>query len=215
MVEKTKVEWALELASRGFLILELKPNSKVPVSGHGWSARATSDHDTIRSWFEKTPDMNYGACSNVGNVVIDLDVKPERGIDGRETYYGLVLEKGSRSDMITFCVTTANGGEHIYLTVPDEVANANRFEKEGYLGIDVRGVRGYVVGPGCSLGEGKDYTVSNNVPIAPCPDWLYNEFLVKPGVKNPNRDQPLVPWDLTPNIQRALNYLETIPPAVQ
>ncbi|MCZ2154059.1 MAG: bifunctional DNA primase/polymerase [Bryobacterales bacterium] len=46
----------------------------------GWQRNATTDHATIRQWFNQHPNGNFALVSGVETVALDFDVRP--GKDG-------------------------------------------------------------------------------------------------------------------------------------
>ena len=64
---------ALELAARGWPVLWLRPQSKLPATAHGVKD-ATTDPDVIRGWAEAMPDGNIGVATGApGPDVLDVD----------------------------------------------------------------------------------------------------------------------------------------------
>ena len=73
------LEDALELASRGWPVLWLRPRSKQPWTAHG-VLQATTTPEVIRSWAESMPDANLGiACGAPGPDVLDVDDRDAAG----------------------------------------------------------------------------------------------------------------------------------------
>lgn len=166
--EEFKLTWALRLASQGFRVHPLQPNSKIPPAGSEWKADATDDPAIIRAWFTDDPRINYLVAPDEDHFVLDPDVKGERnGIKNLEDLQDLY---GDLPD--TLVVQTPSGGYHIYWQGRAPVS-AGKASLGG--GIDVRGnvggKAGYVVGPGSTI-DGKPYTVVTEHPIAPAPGWL-------------------------------------------
>ena len=104
---------------------------------------------------------------------------------------------------------TPGGGFHLYFEAPFPCGLSNDFAK----GIDVRGVTGYVVGPGSEDSRG-EWRLVNDAEIAPLPDFL-SDYIRPPGHKDPNHDVPVVDLDLEENVQYALDWLKEREPAVQ
>ena len=206
----SKIEYALRLAELGFHILPCQANSKNPKKGFRYGAGASRDPDEIRQWFADDPDMNYGVCPREKGVIIDLDVKPENGVDGRNTWLGILIEQDDA--VHTLKVQSPSDGEHYYFTTDIEVGNAHNFGKG--VGIDVRGAGGYVIGPGCTLKHG-EYVVKDAHEIAQAPTWLVQKYLRQPGGRDDLSQDPLIPWDLPANIAKAEEFLETHAPAVE
>ena len=205
-----KLEYALRLAKLGFHILPCQANSKNPKQGFRYGVGATTNPDKIKEWFADDPAMNYGVCPRDKGVVIDLDIKPERGIDGRDTWANTLLENDDNVE--TFTVQSPSGGLHFYFNTEVEVGNAHNFGKSS--GVDVRGTGGYVVGPGCTLDNGS-YAVTGERDIASAPGWLVNNYLKQPGAKSDNSQTPVLPLDLGPNIAKAEEFLSSHAPAVE
>ena len=209
-----RLNHALRLARLGLLVFPLRPGSKEPFSaetfgGKTWLDLMTTDPATIRGWFAERPDMNYGCCPGEGFVVIDLDVKGDK--NGVKTFASLVPEADRDTFRRTIIGKTPTDGRHVYLRVPYAVTNSHRFDSGS--GIDVRGWRGYVVGPGCRLANGGEYVIRGDT-IADAPPWLMDR-LRKPRERDPNRDVPQVGWDIEGNVKKARNFLIGTDPAVE
>lgn len=208
MQNMTKVEWALNLAERGFLIFPVEPGAKTPYPGVSWTKIMTSDGDTIREWFIERPTMNYGVCPGIGNVIVDLDKKD---VDGVEKFFALEAEQDA-ADRVqgTLTVQSPSGGLHLYLSILYAVSNAHSFGD----GIDVRGSGGYVVGPGCVLKGGGEYKLLSGSEIYSVPSWIEEKLGVR-REKDDNSQEPLVELDLPSAISQAREYLKVREPAIQ
>lgn len=187
--------WALWNARRGFRVFPLKPGGKTPAH-KGWQQEATTDEAEIQRLWNGT-DYNVGVATGDGLVVIDVDVKDGR--PGFETFQSLAIPDA------TFAVATPSGGRHLYYRGPDV---RNSVQSLG-PGVDVRGVGGYVVGPG-SVIDGKQYVVSSKSPLL----VLDDSRLQVGRERNPDRDvaTPAVPLDTPQAIARATAYLKTDAP---
>lgn len=138
------LEKALEFASRG---LRVFPVHKKDPQLKKWPDLATTDQETIRSWFEGKYDYcdSFGVCPGREAVVIDVDVK--NGKKGKES---LAWLKENGLPLKTFVVKSPSGGLHLYYKFPDIPDGQYIKSVVGWLdldGIDVRGTRGFVVGP--------------------------------------------------------------------
>lgn len=211
------VEWALKLASLGFLIFPLRPGSKEPFEGQSWKALMTSDPETIGRWFTEDPGINYGVCAGPDHVIIDLDIKPT--IDGETAFLELACEAEDLDTPLSFRVRTPSGGCHLYLSIPHPVSNAHRLPH----GIDVRGAGGYVVGPGCRLVRGKckakdtpgHYVAEDSeAPVLPAPAWIL-EKLRRPSERDPDRTDFHGELDDEGAVARAMEWLRHREPAVE
>lgn len=90
----------------------------------------------------------------------------EKGTNGFHTLLGLELEGKDLPRTRTH--GSPSGGEHIILSVEASVRQGTNV-----LGpkVDVRSRGGYIVAPGSTI-DGKAYTVQNDAPIAPAPQWV-------------------------------------------
>lgn len=182
---------ALSLASRGFYIFELDhpelpkcagvrtklhdPDSCSQRGKHPackWSDRATIDTKEIIAMFTGHP-RNVGiACGPSHLLVVDEDGLGE---------LARFAESVGASIPATFTVTTGNG-KHYYFRMPDGLKLGN---KEGALRsykINIRGVGGYVVGPGSLHESGVIYQIDNpESAISAAPEWLVNALQAQPG----------------------------------
>lgn len=202
---------ALNLAGRGLHVFPLKPNSKVPALTHDWEGRATTDPARIaRAW--QAGAFNIGiACGPSGLYVLDLDTpKPgtapptppfdEPGITtGADALAQLSVLNAEPYPFDTMTVRTGRGGEHLYFTRPQGAALRNTAGRLGYL-IDTRGIGGYVVAPGSTVG-GKPYLVSYAAEPAPLPAWITR--LIDP----PKR--PVIPGPL-PRFRSPSKYADVV-----
>lgn len=172
---------ALDAAARGWHVFPLRPNDKRPAI-RAWEQRATTDPARIRRCWTAGP-YNVGiACGPSSLVVVDLDTpKPDQtapadwtmqGInDGADVFAALCDLAGRPFPARTYAVTTGRGGTHFYYQHPTTgAALRNTAGALGWL-IDTRAHGGYVVAAG-SVASGRPYTVLNDAPPAPLPEWL-------------------------------------------
>ncbi len=168
-IPEEPLDAALWYAARGIPVFPCRPApDKSPLTRHGFQD-ATTDPEQIRAWWIEHPDASIGVPTGVRFWVLDEDVAPDKGIDGRLALKGLEGEHGRLPD--TYTVRTPRGGRHLYFQPAEGVTN-----KTGDLpqGLDVRGMgTGYVLVP-----PSPDYEVATDLPVAPAPDWLLE--LVKP-----------------------------------
>jgi len=137
---------ALDFSSRGFKVFPV--NSKEPQLKQ-WPDKATTDTKTITDWFSKKYEYcdGFGVCPNTDCFVIDVDVK--EGKHGKESLQ--LLRDVFKLDIRTLAVKTKNNGLHLYYKYPSNLAEGlyiksitNWMDLDG---IDIRGNRGFVVGP--------------------------------------------------------------------
>lgn len=198
-------ESALSMARRGFAIIPLLPNSKVPFEWNiddpnrrncserdrrlaGGIRIATRDENKINAWFDHELDPAFGykgetinfGVSGRGHVILDVDVKGgKRGIEGLLSLPGIEN---------TFTVTTPTGGMHLYYSGP-EVSQRSAAEA-----VDVRSWHGYVVGAGSLIDE-QAYEITRDVPVAPVDPELF-EHLKRGAEPHERSSAPLTELDL-------------------
>src|SRR5215831_9186303 len=71
----SKLEHALALAERGFLVFPVAENAKAPPI-KGWQQLATTNVATITAWWTETPNANIGVSAK-DMLIADLD--PRKG----------------------------------------------------------------------------------------------------------------------------------------
>ncbi len=124
-----------------------------------------------------------------------------KGKNGHHTLLGLELE--GKELPRTRTNGTANGGQHIIFFVEAAVRQG-----VNVLGpsLDIRSRGGYIAAPG-SIIDGKAYTVLNNAPITPAPQWIVDDC--GSGERTAQRigHAPVVPIDQDAATLRALRYL--------
>lgn len=137
-------EWARKYAEAGLAIIPVNPKTKSPYTNHG-SKDASRDLRQVDLWWQTFPDANVGIVTgqiNGGLVVVDLDVDPNKGIDGVAELREWERHNGRLPD--TWRAITGRGGAHLYFQAPgDDVRNHVKFLDC----IDIRGEGGYVVAP--------------------------------------------------------------------
>ena len=141
----TVLDSALGFASRGFPVFPVhKKNPQLKE----WPDRATTDQNQIETWFNgkyKYCD-GFGVCPRTSCFVIDIDVK--EGKHGKESLETLRQKFGL--DIRTLAVKTKNNGLHLYYKYPSIPESQYVMSITNWMkldGIDIRGTRGFVVGP--------------------------------------------------------------------
>lgn len=138
---------ALAYAERGWHVFPLQVREKLPlIKGGGGFLAATSDADTVKSWWRGQPNANIGLWpGQSGLLIIDLD-----GPEGEETGRQLGLLSEPTLQVVT---GRQDGGRHLYFKRPDfPVSNAAIGKK-----IDVRCDAGYVILPPSVHPSGRKY----------------------------------------------------------
>jgi len=148
----------------------------------GWTEGVIySTPEAVDQRFKNQQALNYAIATGleVGStgkalVVIDLDSYKE-GAD--DHFHALQAMYGKLPD--TAEVHTGGGGRHFYFMAP---LGLKFRQKMGHEGIDIKGVGGYVVGPGSMHRSGKPYVTEassdlfEGQEIADLPDWLIEQF---------------------------------------
>lgn len=204
-----RLKQALAMAEVGFKVFPLAPNSRRPFLSKPWKEIATHDPDVIEFWFDEYPEINYGVWPGKDYVVIDVDVK--EGKEGLTKFLDLEenFEDAEQVSDKTFTVKTTTGGIHYYLQTDEPVSNAHSFPKD----IDVRGIGGYVVGPGSEI-DGSEYEIVNDTAIIKAPAWV-SRNLRKPNEKSEVADESLFTLDMPAAVQRAREFLKNRSPAIE
>jgi len=162
-------------------------------------------------WCEKQHALhsfcNWGMALPDGNIlVIDVDTKP--GKIGDFTLSDLELKHDDLPATLT--VQTPSGGQHRYFRCPPGHKAKLALGKNG-LGPDVD-LPNYVVIPGCIV-DGKPYTITNDVPMAVAPEWIWVDYLDKAKIgHNAEPQAPAVDLDLPANEQWCIDYLKAEAP---
>ena len=169
---------ALKAAALGAYVFPLC--GKVPPAGMPWADVSTKDRAEVAALWKQYPEADgYGIdAGKSGLAVVDQDTKS--GDDGPGNWARLAAGTASA----TFQVRTPSGGVHAYYRDPQGLHR----NSAGKLapGVDVRGVGGYVVGPG-SPGyswDGEAPSSLEEVPEAP-------HAVLKPKADPPGDDDPL------------------------
>lgn len=195
-------ETALRLAAQGLRIFPLTPNAKTPAKMN-WQELATTDFKTITQWWDMR-DYNIGVACGNGFFVIDYDNKP-----GQTGFKTLHRHEILGFDANAMRVKTPNG-VHLYFQTTRDIRNSQgKIAKH----VDVRGVGGYVVGPGSHIGP-HDYVIEHEGPPGPAP--LELETAALQANTRPNgmlaNGTALIPLDMQQSVDSAVFYLENEAP---
>lgn len=115
---------------------------------------AVADPMVVSDWWARWPKALIGlrTGSISGFWVLDVDIDPERGIDGHATLKVLERKFGTLPE--TLRVGTPRGGVHLYFRVPLFPIRNTAGTRLG-PGLDVRGDGGYVIARGSVLADGR------------------------------------------------------------
>lgn len=118
---------------------------------------ATTDPDTIRRYWSEHPTANIAMATGEasGIIVVDLDVRPARNIDGIAAW---------NRPIDTLASTSARGGLHLFYRWRREIGT----RLDPARGIDIWSHRGSVTLPPSTV-HGARYEWINDLPIAEFP----------------------------------------------
>lgn len=129
----------------GFKVFPLRENDKRPLLKGSAQTQGTTDLNQVRDIWTQHPNANIGIATGNGLTVIDVDTIASHGVDGENSMLEYQVDNGFINE--TLEVTTPTGGKHYYYLTDNEYSN-----KASILpGVDVRGLGGYVVGPGSTI----------------------------------------------------------------
>lgn len=166
LIEEIKAS-AEDALDRGFAILTCTPHEKSPwaqYSPHAWQS-ATRNRDLALKPWNDGHEANYGIACGPSNVtVLDAD-------HGLKTEAEWIAWKKEHKLPDTYSVLSGRDGElGIHMYYSGAVATCGF--KLGDVTGELKGIGGYVVGPGSVHPSGKKYTIIHDVPVAPLPDGL-------------------------------------------
>lgn len=150
------LDHALATAELGLRIFPLPPLAKKPPRA-GWREDATTDPETIASWFRADPKINYGIRTGLANnlVVVDVD-----GADAERWWASHSLTSTAR-------VSTPSGPDRTHYLFRIEDAEIQTNQSKIAPGVDIRAEDGYIVGVGSMLPTGTYSGDIRNIPDAP------------------------------------------------
>lgn len=157
---------AHDALDRGWHVLACQARKKDPHFGFAPKAylSATDSHDTVDTWYERIPNLNYGvAARQSGLIILDLD---HRDFDDR----AWDLEDQLVETAPTYTVRTGDGF-HLYYQATELPA---RVPGKICAGIDVK-YNGYVVGAQSTHPSGATYQPINDCAPAPLPSWIFGD----------------------------------------
>lgn len=179
---------------------------------------ATTDPETIRSWWEKWPGANIGVRAGAESGFIVIDVDPRNG--GDVTLEDLERRHGALPATVE--AITGGGGRHLLFSHPgDRIRSRNGVRP----GIDLKADGGYIVVAPSLHTSGRRYVWElssrpGEVAIARMPAWLHD--LVTKGKR---AEQPAPPGpiagaldggreDTDARESRCVAYLKKAPDAI-
>ena len=146
-------ENARAMLERGVRVIRVQPGRKEPLD---MLTQPISDLEMFnRVWTSDTCNSGLvmGAADGMALVAIDIDVKPDQGVNGLKSLEDAGIDIFSYG---TWWQKTPGGGYHFIFQTDGELLS-NRQGRSGLPGVDVRGHHGMIVGPGSVNGTGGAY----------------------------------------------------------
>lgn len=193
-MSSSKLQAALDWASRGFRVFPLVVNGKEPVVSD-FGTVATDDPMLLSAWW-RDPVTGVERDYNIGMLTTDMivaDVDVKAGKPGMDTYYA----NGGHFETLT--VQTPTGGFHCYFNGLD-----SSLAPIG-PGLDIRSHNGYVLAPGSEI-DGVPYTTVVDTDMAWVPAGI--ECRLRPPGRREERDNDLVEVDTPGAINMATAWLK-------
>jgi hypothetical protein len=160
---KAAVEDAL---SRGFAVLTCEPHDKSPwnkYSPHAVNSSTRVPEVALAAW-NAGEEANFGVgCGPSNLTVVDCD----HGLNNLEEFEAWRTKHGLPE---TFTVISGRDGFGAHMYFSGAVKTCG-FDIGGVTG-ELKGIGGYVVGPGSIHPSGKKYTLLKDVPVVPLPEGL-------------------------------------------
>lgn len=193
-------------ANPGHKIFPVKAGKKFPpLVQDPYGAGASDDPAQIDAWAKQHPRCNWGVTAAASNLMI-ADIDTKTGKFGEATYDWLDLDHGWPP---TRTVTTPSGGRHQYYSGPHIFA----LGRHGF-GVDIDSPH-YALIPGSVVEGSGSYELTNDLPIAPAPQWFY-DIIKSAKTKIEHVDDIVVDLDQPRNIEWVIDYLkEDAEPAIE
>jgi len=203
---------ALRLASMGFHVFPLRPNTKLPAIKN-FPKLASRDPNQIRKWWINDisgleQEFNIGiSTSNFkdGKALVVVDVDDKNGKKGSSLV--VEYEMQGKEFPSTFEQITTTKGQHLVFVADQAI-------KQGTdvlgVGLDIRSRGGYIVASGSTI-DGKVYKDNGATVITQCPQWIIDECgkAIEPTEdKKKGKKYQATEYD----IERAIFYLENEAP---
>jgi putative DNA primase/helicase len=188
-----------QFVEQNMRVLPLVAKSKRPAVKNGLYD-ATTNKKLLKEYFRDNLDANYGVRTGGKSNIFVLDVD---GPAGKRSLSRLVKKHGNLPK--TVIVKTGNGQHRYFRSDGRKIRNSAGKIGEG---LDVRGDKGYVVGPGSVHPSGKVYRFEEGralgeIGVAKAPLWLLD--LVSPISSSPSDVRVKVPAE---KMSRVTAYVE-------
>lgn len=78
-VRQQILDAAISYADRGWRVLPISSEKKLPLVGKSWQTKATTNGDMIAAWWESWPTANVGVCMGPASGLVDFECDSDEG----------------------------------------------------------------------------------------------------------------------------------------
>ena len=190
------LDTALAYAERGWYVLPIKPNEKIPLTKHGVKD-ATTDPEIIAEWWKTWPSANIAIdVGRSGMMVYDLD--PGSSIKELNEALDGQLPKTELESK------TPREGQHLFYALNESdciPSSASKISKA----VDVRSIDGYVLLPPSSTADGKYQWVKQGEATYRTDEMVRTAYTGKE--KSKDHDTWIIEQDIPENVKLAIAWL--------
>ena len=145
----TMKEIALACISRGWYVFPCWPQTKQPMTAHGWKDASKFAAD-IDAWWARSPEANVAiACAPSGLCILDID----KGLTTIEDFNRWSLDLHLPPTLIVRTGRRPGLGLQLYFT--GQMRDIGGWDLNGCSG-DIKSMGGYVMAPGCVHPDSKE-----------------------------------------------------------
>ena len=192
------LEAALEYADRGWPILPIKPNEKIPLTQHGVKD-ATVDKEQIEKWWAKWPNANVAVNAGAANLLI-YDMDPGSSIKELNEALDGNLPKTELESK------TPREGQHLFYRLEENdivPSSASKIAKH----VDVRSDNGYILLPPSKTTDGAYEWVSEGKATRRTEEMVRTAYTGRE--KSRDHDVWVIEQDILENVKLAIEWLTT------
>jgi len=193
------IEVAWRCAAAGLAVFPCNPKTKRPVIVEHWREESTTDFDQICKWWNVNAHLLVAIDLAKSNLLI-IDGDRHGGPDGVVEVEKIFVEHGANLTVAPG-IETPTSGRHYYFTQPDGDPLGNGDKAVRHLGINIRGVGGYVIAPGTMRTDGTYYKQMAGTPeffealcyslIPPLPQFFIDLLRSQDKPRDKPQDDPL------------------------
>jgi hypothetical protein len=179
---QSKLEAALAYAARGFPVFPVVARGKEPAVDR-WREEATTDPETIRSWWGEFPEDNIGIACGPAPAPWVLDCDDHSAVARVDA---LFQEHGGLAERPL--VSRTAKGLHLLFAGRDDLRNTIK----RLPGVDTRGTGGYIVAPPSVHPSGHVYEWAyySDAPLHAPPEYLADLFRSRAMPQRREHDLP-------------------------